>query len=123
MSSIASSNSAATAWLLSTATMPPRSPTASAVARVRQVLSAWTSTVGEPPSASSSALASSRAAAITSPTVCVAESVDDGHVAGRALGALGELPGQQLHVSFSFVVLSVYRAVQPPSTTSAWPVT
>ena len=102
MSSMASSNSAATAWLLSTATMPPRRPTASAVASVRQVLSAWTSTVGD---AAERLLERDREVARGGHHLAhgvLAERVDDGHVAGRALGTLGELPGQQLHVSFSF---------------------
>ena len=122
MSSMASSNSAATAWLLNTATMPPRSPTARAVARVRQVLSAWTRTVGDPPSDSSRAIARLARGRHHLADRVHAERIDDGHVAGRAVGTLGELPREQLHVSFSFWS-SVYRAVQPPSTTSACPVT
>ena len=54
---------------LNTATRPPRNPTARAAARVRQVLSAWTSTVGGRPS-QASAGGEGVAAATTSPRVC-----------------------------------------------------
>ena len=83
---------------LNTATIPPRRPTATAAARVRQVLSACTRTVGEPPRAVVEEGGELARGLHDLADRVRAERVDDRHLVRRTVGTLGELLGKNLHV-------------------------